>query len=90
MVMVPSYTKNPSSSSQLTWDKSIVAFYWKVVKQMAKTTVKTGQIAPISGQYRPVGSSTEVTFVQGKRIPPTANGATKFTLVDSTKHKGKR
>lgn len=55
---------------------------------MAKTVVKTGQIAPISGQYRPSGSKTEVTFVQGKRVPPTASGATKFTLVDSTKHKG--
>lgn len=55
---------------------------------MAKTTVKTGQIAPKSGQYRPTGSKTEVTLVQGKRVPPTPAGATKFTLVDPTKHKG--
>ena len=54
---------------------------------MAKTTVKTGQIAPKSGQYRPFGSKTEVTLVQGKRVPPTPQGATKFTLVDPTKHK---
>ena len=57
---------------------------------MAKTVIKTGQVAPVSGQYRPSGSKTEVTFVQGKRVPPTASGATKFTLVDSTKHKGSK
>ena len=48
--------------------------------------VKTGQIAPVSGQYRPVGGKTEVTLVQGKRVPPTASGQTKFTLVDTTVH----
>jgi hypothetical protein len=52
------------------------------------TKVKTGQKAPVSGQYKPVGSKTEVTFVQGKRVPPTVSGATSFTLVDQTKHKG--
>ena len=46
--------------------------------------IKTGETVPISGQYRP----HEYTFVAGKRIPPTASGATKFTLVDKTKHKG--
>ncbi len=49
--------------------------------------VKTGEIAPVSGQYRPVGSKTEITLVEGKRIPPTSNGITKFILVDKTKHK---
>lgn len=53
-----------------------------------KTTVKTGQTAPKSGQYKPQGGKTEVTFVQGKKIPPTSNGSTKFTLVDPTLHKG--
>lgn len=53
---------------------------------MAKT-IKTGQKVPISGQYKPVGSKTEVTFVEGKRVPPTSKGATKYTLVDKTKHK---
>lgn len=57
---------------------------------MKKTTVKTGGTVPISGQYKPAGSSTEVTFVQGNRVPPTHNGATKFTLVDQTKHKGNK
>ena len=50
--------------------------------------VKTGGIVPTSGQYRPTGKSTEVTFVQGKRVPPTHSGGTTFTLVDKTKHKG--
>ena len=53
------------------------------------TKVKTGQIVAQSGQYRPVGSKTEVTFVQGKRVPPTTNGTTKFVMVDPTKHKNK-
>ena len=52
------------------------------------TTIKTGQKAPVSGQYKPAGSKTEFTFVEGKRAPPTVKGATKFTLVDQTKHKG--
>lgn len=50
------------------------------------TIIKTGQKAPVSGQYRPQGSKTEVTLVAGKRVPPTPKGATKFTLVDKTKH----
>lgn len=54
---------------------------------MAK--VKTGQVCPQSGQYRPVGGKTEVTLVQGKRVPPTPQGATKFIMVDATKHKNK-
>ena len=52
------------------------------------SNVNTGQKGPVSGQYKPVGSKTEVTFVQGKRVPPTVSGATSFTLVDQTKHKG--
>lgn len=50
-------------------------------------SVKTGGVVPTSGQYRPQGSKTEVTFVKGNRVPPTSTGATKFTLVDKTKHK---
>ena len=49
--------------------------------------IKTGQKVVVSGQYRPIGSKTEVTFVQGKKVPPTSNGATKFVMVDKTKHK---
>lgn len=54
---------------------------------MAKT-IKTGETVPVSGQYRPQGSRHEYTFVQGKRVPPTSSGSTKFVLVDQTKHKG--
>lgn len=50
--------------------------------------IKTGGIVPVSGQYRPAGKKTEVTFVSGKRIPPTTSGATTYTLVDKTKHSG--
>ena len=49
--------------------------------------VKTGQKAPTSGQYRPVGSKNEITLIQGKTVPPTSDGKTKFVLVDKTKHK---
>lgn len=51
------------------------------------TKVKTGQVVSVSGQYRPLGSKTEVTFVAGNRVPPTKNGIVDFTLVDKTKHK---
>ena len=48
--------------------------------------VKTGQKAPVSGQYRAKGSSTEITLVKGKRVPPASNGVAQFSLVDKTKH----
>lgn len=51
--------------------------------------VKTGQICERSGQYRPIGGKTEATLVQGKKVPPTSQGATKFVMVDPTKHKNK-
>ncbi len=50
-------------------------------------SVKTGQTVPASGQYRPVGSNYEYTFVEGNKVPPTSHGATKFVLIDKTKHK---
>lgn len=50
------------------------------------TKVKTGEKAPVSGQYKVKGGQTEITLVQGKRVPPTASGATHFILVDKTKH----
>lgn len=53
------------------------------------TKIKTGQICQQSGQYRPIGGKTEVTLIQGKRVPPTQQGATKFVMVDATKHKNK-
>ncbi len=53
-----------------------------------KKTVKTGAKVTISGQYRAKGAKTEVTFVAGKKAPPTQKGSTTFVLVDKTKHKG--
>ena len=50
--------------------------------------VKTGNFVPVSGQYRPEKGKTEVTFVEGHRVPPTKNGATTFVQVDKTKHSG--
>lgn len=55
---------------------------------MKKVTTRTGQTAPVSGQYKATGSKTEITLVHGKKVPPTPAGATKFTLVDRTQHKG--
>ena len=59
---------------------------WERRKALTKY-VKTGEKAPVSGQYRPVGSKTEVTLIKDHKVPPTANGTTKFVLVDKTKHK---
>lgn len=57
---------------------------------MKKITTKTGKTVLVSGQYKPAGKKTEVTFVAGKRVPPTKSGATTYTLIDKTKHvKGK-
>ena len=51
------------------------------------TVVKTGNIAPVSGQYKVKGSNTEITLVKGKLVPPVSSGSAQFTLVDKTKHK---
>jgi hypothetical protein len=52
---------------------------------MAK--VKTGGIAPKSGQYRGSGMKTEITLTKGERVPPQGGKARTFTLVDKTRHK---
>ncbi len=49
--------------------------------------VTTGTKCKVSGQYKPVGSNTEITLVSGRKVPPTSNGCTKFKLVDKTRHK---
>ncbi len=59
----------------------------KPAKAAKPSSIRTGQKVPKSGQYRAIGSKTEVTFVEGKRVPPTSKGATKFVMVDPTKHK---
>lgn len=53
-----------------------------------KVTVKTGEKAPTSGQYKGSGTNKEITLVKGKVVPPNVQGGSnKFTLVDKTKHK---
>lgn len=53
-----------------------------------KVIVRTGGIAPKSGQYHPSGGRDEVTLVKGKRVPPNNEGVRQsFVLVDPTKHK---
>lgn len=53
---------------------------------------KSGQKAPVSGQYEVVGpkggkTGTEVTATQGETLPPTPKPGQGFILVDKTKHK---
>lgn len=53
-----------------------------------KIVARTGEKTPVSGQYRPSGSRTEITLSRGDRVPPNNQGAQqRFTLVDKTKHK---
>ena len=52
------------------------------------TRTKTGQKAPVSGQYKPVGHKSEITLIKGKRVPPFQCESANFILVDRTKHKG--
>ncbi len=50
--------------------------------------VHTGDKAPESGQYRATGSRTEITMVEGKRVPPNNSSKSQtYILVDKTKHK---
>ncbi len=51
----------------------------------SKVTTQTGQKAPVSGQYRPVGTRDEITLSKGDRVPPYQKDAKKFVLVDKTK-----
>ena len=59
---------------------------------MASNT-KPGIPAPASGQYVQVGprggnaSSSEITAVQGKPMPPTSRPGQRWQMVDPTKHK---
>jgi hypothetical protein len=52
-----------------------------------KIIVRTGEKAPISGQYRPMGTKQEITLSKGDRVPPYHQRAKNFVLVDITKHK---
>ncbi len=48
--------------------------------------LKSGEKAPVSGQYKNTKTGTEVTSVKGEHLPPGPKGS-KFNLVDITKHK---
>jgi len=58
---------------------------------MAKT-LRPGQTAPTSGQYKVIGprggdQKVEVTVVKGEPMPPTAKPGMGYQLTDKTKHK---
>ncbi len=53
---------------------------------------RSGQKAPVSGQYGIVGlrggkTGQEVTVTKGETLPPTPQADQGFVLVDKTKHK---
>jgi hypothetical protein len=54
---------------------------------MVKTRgLKSGEKAPVSGQYRNTKTGTEVTSVKHEPLPPGPKGS-KYSLVDRTKHR---
>ena len=55
-------------------------------------TLKPGEKAPDSGQYRNIRTGNEVTVVRGEPLPPTPKPGQYYVLADRTKHKptGKR
>jgi hypothetical protein len=56
-----------------------------------KVVAKTGKKVPTSGLYRPSGGSSEVTFVEDKKVPPNKEGKKQeFTLETKTPHKRKK
>lgn len=57
--------------------------------------MKSGEKATKSGQYEIVGprggkTGEERTVTKGEPFPPTPKSGQKYTLVDATKHKGKK
>ena len=59
---------------------------------MENKLFKTGDKAPVSGQYEIVGprggerKGLEITMIKGNRFPPVENNC-RYKLVDTTKHK---
>lgn len=49
-------------------------------------TVSTGGTAPVSGQYRVLGTQYEITLSKGERVPPYGGRSCVFVLIDRTKH----
>lgn len=56
---------------------------------MAGKSLKPGQKASRSGQYKSTGTGKEITSTKGKVLPLGPKG-TKYKLIDPTKHKGKK
>lgn len=54
---------------------------------MSKPPMKPGTPAPVSGQYRIRGTTTERTVVRGEPLPPTLKPGQKYVLEDKTKTK---
>lgn len=59
---------------------------------MEKKELKPGSICDTSGQYKMRGprggiSKTEVTLIEGKKVPPTDKPRQTYIIVDKTKHK---
>jgi hypothetical protein len=62
---------------------------------MAKTKgLKSGQKAPVSGQYRRIGprggKDVEVTVVRGEPLPPSPKPKMTYDLVDPTDNRSGR
>ena len=57
------------------------------INMSKKISTHTGEKAPVSGQYQPKGTKTEITLSKGDRVPPFHGKAKNFVLVDKTKHK---
>ncbi len=50
-------------------------------------SVKPGQPAPASGQYRPKTGGAEITLPKGHIAPPSPRPKTPWVMVDPTKNK---
>lgn len=58
-------------------------------------TFRTGETAPVSGQYGLVGprggkTNKEITMIKGQRFPPTPAHRQSYCLVDRTRNKSGR
>jgi len=58
---------------------------------MPKGSLKPGEKAPASGQYRIIGprgsKGPERTLVKGEKLPPTPKPGSTYKIVDRTKTK---
>ena len=60
-----------------------------MAKRDSGGSLRPGNKAPDSGQFRGSKTGAEVTSVKGERLPPGPKG-TRYTLVDATKHAPKK